>query len=70
MAGKIARQLDFPSAKEVSCVVDVGNNGNALVFFQLEELLTTMTAPARALAVAIESSKWIKAGLALEREAM
>lgn len=66
MAEKIANRLDFPAAKEISCVVDVGNNGNALVFFQLEELLSTMSAPAKALAVAIESSKWIKAGLALE----
>jgi 3-oxoacyl-[acyl-carrier-protein] synthase III len=66
MTARIARRLDFPAAKEISCVENVGNNGNALLFFQLEELLPAMSAPAKALAVAVESSKWIKAGLALE----
>ncbi|MEU8384490.1 3-oxoacyl-ACP synthase III family protein [Streptosporangium sp. NPDC048865] len=67
MTDKIARRLDFPSAKEISCVGETGNNGNALLFFQLDRLLPEMTASSRAVAVAIESSKWIKSGLALER---
>jgi 3-oxoacyl-[acyl-carrier-protein] synthase-3 len=66
MTAKITAGLGLPGAKEVSRVADIGNNGNALLFFQLEELLTVMNAPARAVAVAIESSKWIKSGLALE----
>ncbi|MGC5015776.1 3-oxoacyl-ACP synthase III family protein [Streptosporangium sp. DT93] len=66
MTGKIAERLDLSSAKEISCVGETGNNGNALLFFQLDRLLSEMTAPSRAIAVAVESSKWIKAGLALE----
>ncbi|MFI0479607.1 3-oxoacyl-ACP synthase III family protein [Actinomadura sp. 9N215] len=66
MTAKITERLGLPSAKEVSCVEHTGNTGNALLFFQLEMLLETMTAPARAVAAAIESSKWIKGGLALE----
>ncbi|RGA03961.1 3-oxoacyl-ACP synthase [Microbispora triticiradicis] len=67
MTGKITARLAFPAAEEVSCVAETGNNGNALVFFQLDRLLPRMTRPSRAIAVAIESSKWIKSGLALER---
>ncbi|MGP4043539.1 3-oxoacyl-ACP synthase III family protein [Streptomyces sp. 2A115] len=67
MTDKITKRLDFPLAEEITCVGETGNNGNALLFFQLERLLARMTAPSRAIAVAIESSKWIKAGLALEQ---
>jgi 3-oxoacyl-[acyl-carrier-protein] synthase III len=52
--------------EEVSCVADTGNNGNALVFFQLERLLPRLGAGGRALGIAIESSKWIKSGFAVE----
>ncbi|MCX4820513.1 3-oxoacyl-ACP synthase III family protein [Streptomyces sp. NBC_01142] len=51
---------------EVSCVAETGNNGNALVFFQLERLLPRLEAGGRAVGIAIESSKWIKAGFAVE----
>ncbi|MER5515165.1 3-oxoacyl-ACP synthase III family protein [Streptomyces sp. NPDC002763] len=67
MTEKIVKRLDFPLAEEISVVGETGNNGNALLFFQLEHLLDAMSAPSRALAVAIESSKWIRSGLALER---
>ncbi|GGY05476.1 3-oxoacyl-ACP synthase III family protein [Streptomyces hiroshimensis] len=67
MTRRITEQLDVPGAREISCVADTGNNGNALPFLQLEQLLTRMSAGERALAVAIESSKWIKAGFALEK---
>ncbi|WP_432062546.1 3-oxoacyl-ACP synthase III family protein [Streptomyces sp. S1] len=66
MTDRIVKRLDFPLAEEISCVGDTGNNGNALLFFQLERLLDAMDAPSRAVAVAIESSKWIRSGLALE----
>ncbi|OIJ96817.1 3-oxoacyl-ACP synthase III family protein [Streptomyces monashensis] len=67
MTRKIAEQLDVPGATEISCVAETGNNGNALPFLQIERLLEKMTAGQKALAVAVESSKWIKAGFALER---
>jgi 3-oxoacyl-[acyl-carrier-protein] synthase III len=66
MTTKIVDHLEFPGAKEISCVADTGNNGNALVFFQLERLLPAMGPADKAIAVAIESSKWIKSGLAIE----
>jgi 3-oxoacyl-[acyl-carrier-protein] synthase III len=66
MTQKIVELLDCPAAREVSVVADIGNNGNPLLFFQLKSLLDEMTGNAKAIAVAIESSKWIKSGLALE----
>ncbi|MDH6544965.1 3-oxoacyl-ACP synthase III family protein [Streptomyces lavendulae] len=53
-------------AEEVSCVNETGNNANALVFFQLERALERLAPGERAIGIAIESSKWIKAGFALE----
>ncbi|MFE5857060.1 3-oxoacyl-ACP synthase III family protein [Streptomyces sp. NPDC056500] len=67
MTRRITEQLDLPGAVEVSCVAETGNNGNALPFLQLEGLLPKMTDGQRALAVAVESSKWIKSGFALEK---
>ncbi|MFG3255689.1 3-oxoacyl-ACP synthase III family protein [Streptomyces sp. NPDC048172] len=67
MTARITGELDVPSAREISCVADTGNNGNALPFLQTEKLLEHMATGERALAVAIESSKWIKAGFALEK---
>ncbi|MDH2390775.1 3-oxoacyl-ACP synthase III family protein [Streptomyces sp. HNM0663] len=52
--------------EEVSCVAETGNNGNALVFCQLQRLLPRLGAQGRAVGIAIESSKWIKAGFAVE----
>jgi len=67
MTRRIYEELGLPSAREVSCVADTGNNGNALPFLQIEKLLDQMAAGEKALAVAVESSKWIKAGFALEK---
>jgi 3-oxoacyl-[acyl-carrier-protein] synthase-3 len=66
MTERIARRLDVPSAAEISCVATTGNTGNALPFFQLEQALPRMSPHQRAVLIAIESSKWIKAGIALE----
>ncbi|MYZ34566.1 MULTISPECIES: 3-oxoacyl-ACP synthase III family protein [unclassified Streptomyces] len=67
MTSRITEELDVPTAKDISCVADTGNNGNALPFLQIEKLLERMSGGERALAVAVESSKWIKAGFALEK---
>lgn len=67
MTRRITEELDVPTATDVSCVADTGNNGNALPFLQIEKLLERMSDGERALAVAVESSKWIKAGFALEK---
>jgi 3-oxoacyl-[acyl-carrier-protein] synthase-3 len=66
MTRLITEQLALPAAREISCVADTGNNGNALPFLQIEQLLKEIDSGQKALAVAVESSKWIKAGFALE----
>jgi len=67
MTAKIVDRMAVPGAEEITCVREVGNNGNALVFFQLERLLARMRPGQHAIGVAVESSKWIKAGFALEK---
>jgi 3-oxoacyl-[acyl-carrier-protein] synthase III len=68
MTAQIVEHMKVPGAREVSCVKETGNTANALPFFQLEYVLPRMIAGDRAVAVSIESSKWIKAGFALEKE--
>ena len=67
MTQLIVEGLPVPDAQEISCVRETGNNGNALVFFQLERALPRMLPGERAVGVAVESSKWIKSGFALEK---
>jgi 3-oxoacyl-[acyl-carrier-protein] synthase III len=67
MTERIMARLGLPDASEVSRVADIGNTGNALPFFQLEAALPRMVAGDRLIGIAIESSKWIKAGFALEK---
>ncbi|TCO60795.1 3-oxoacyl-ACP synthase III family protein [Actinocrispum wychmicini] len=67
MTETIVEALGVPGAQEVSCVAEIGNTGNALPFFQLERALPRMVAGDRAVGLAVESSKWIKAGYALEK---
>ncbi|BFV56541.1 3-oxoacyl-ACP synthase III family protein [Kitasatospora sp. CMC57] len=67
MTTRIVERLAVPGVHEVSCVGETGNTGNALPFLQLARLLPDMTSGQRALAVTVESSKWIKAGFALEK---
>ncbi|MDN3022222.1 3-oxoacyl-ACP synthase III family protein [Streptomyces sp. S.PB5] len=67
MTRLITEQLAVPSARPISCVDRTGNNGNALPFLQIEQLLPQMSGGQRALAVAVESSKWIKSGFALQK---
>ncbi|HEY7143740.1 MAG TPA: 3-oxoacyl-ACP synthase III family protein [Streptosporangiaceae bacterium] len=67
MTTKITKHLDLPGAAEISVVAETGNTGNALPFFQLERALPRMISGDRALAISVESSKWIRAGFALER---
>jgi 3-oxoacyl-[acyl-carrier-protein] synthase-3 len=67
MTERIMQRLAVSGAQEISCVAETGNTGNALPFFQLELALPRMVSGDRALGIAIESSKWIKAGLALEK---
>ncbi|MFF9351719.1 3-oxoacyl-ACP synthase III family protein [Streptomyces sp. NPDC014734] len=66
MTDRIVSHLGLPRAQEISCVAETGNTANALPFFQLERLLPRMGAGDRAVAVAVESSKWIKSGFTLE----
>ncbi|MBL7491579.1 3-oxoacyl-ACP synthase III family protein [Frankia sp. AgB1.9] len=67
MTARIVEQLGLPTAEEITCVEETGNTGNALPFLQLERTLPRMVTGDRAIGIAVESSKWIKAGFALER---
>ncbi len=67
MTERIAESLAVPGAREITCVAETGNTGNALPFFQIERLLSQMVPGDRAVAVAVESSKWVKAGFAAEK---
>lgn len=67
MTARIVEHLGLDGPREISCVERTGNNGNALPFLQLERLLELATTGDRAAVVAVESSKWIKGGLAVER---
>ncbi|WP_329312526.1 3-oxoacyl-ACP synthase III family protein [Streptomyces sp. NBC_01262] len=68
MTARIVEQLPVPPGiREVSCVTDTGNTGNALPFFQLQRLLPQLRTGQRAIALSVESSKWIKSGFALEK---
>lgn len=67
MTAVITEGLRVPLATEVSCVAEVGNTGNSLPFFQIERVLPRMTSGDRAVGIAIEASKWIRAGFALEK---
>ncbi|MGW3730335.1 3-oxoacyl-ACP synthase III family protein [Streptomyces sp. NPDC000851] len=67
MSDRISAEMPAPDARRINVVRHVGNNGNALPFLQLAELLRQWEGPGRAVAVAVESSKWIKSGIALER---
>ncbi|GAA1158688.1 3-oxoacyl-[acyl-carrier-protein] synthase-3 [Kitasatospora gansuensis] len=67
MTTRIVERLGVPGVHEVSCVGETGNTGNALPFLQLARLLPDLRTGQRALGVTVESSKWIKAGFALEK---
>jgi 3-oxoacyl-[acyl-carrier-protein] synthase-3 len=66
MTQHIVKGLGMDGAAEISCVADTGNNGNALPFLQLDLLAQRIKPGQRAVAVAIESSKWIKGGFTVE----
>lgn len=67
MTARIAARLAVRDAQEVTCVAETGNAGNALPFLQLALALPRLDDGDRVVAIAVESSKWIKAGFALEK---
>jgi 3-oxoacyl-[acyl-carrier-protein] synthase III len=66
MTAQITKKLELIHAREISCVAETGNNGNALPFLQMERLSQQALSGKKALAISVESSKWIKGGFALE----
>ncbi|MCX3061383.1 3-oxoacyl-ACP synthase III family protein [Streptomyces beihaiensis] len=67
MTARITAHLGVPEMREVSCVADTGNTGNALPLLQLDRLVPHLAHGERAVTITVESSKWIKGGLALEK---
>lgn len=68
MTDRIVESLGIPAERAINCVASTGNNGNALPYLQLEKLIEQMNAGEKAVAIAIESSKWIETGMALVKE--
>lgn len=68
MTGKLVDYLQLPAEKVINCVAETGNNGNALLFFQLGKLLESIEPAQWALALTIESSRWLSGGLALHHK--
>lgn len=66
MTPRIRKGLGADRAVEISCVADTGNSGNALSFLQLDILADRIAPGDKAVAVAIESSRWIKGGFVVE----
>lgn len=61
----ITNDLDIPKAKVISCVADLGNCGNALPFIQFDQLINRIEKGEHAICLCIESSMWIKGGIAI-----
>lgn len=68
ITNRIVQFLEIEPDKAINCVAETGNNGNALPYLQLERLIDRMKPGEKALGIAIESSKWIKTGIALIKE--
>ncbi|UMP06808.1 3-oxoacyl-ACP synthase III family protein [Amycolatopsis sp. EV170708-02-1] len=66
MTSRITSDLALGQAAEISCVAETGNTGNATPFFQLDLLYDRIRPGERAVAIAIESSKWIKGAFTVE----
>jgi 3-oxoacyl-[acyl-carrier-protein] synthase-3 len=69
MTDRLIATMGLPPAKCLNCVGWSGNNGNALPFFQLAQLRPRMQPGQRALGMAVESSKWLRAGFLLQAQA-
>ncbi|MFF3838320.1 3-oxoacyl-ACP synthase III family protein [Streptomyces sp. NPDC001930] len=65
-AGRVTRLLAVPDTQQITCVREIGNTGNAALFFQLQQLLPRMGAGDRAVGVSVEPGRRIKSGLAVE----
>jgi 3-oxoacyl-[acyl-carrier-protein] synthase-3 len=72
MTERIRQALGVRPDQAVSCVAETGNNGNALPFIQLhraqQRIDTGIGVGGRLLVAAVESSKWIIAGMALRHQ--
>lgn len=66
MTAKIIETLQIPDEKAINCVAQTGNNGNALLLFQLSSLLEKLQAGQQAIAISIESSRWLSGALLLQ----
>ena len=67
MNKRIVEFIGIPIEKTVHCVSQTGNIANALPFIQLQQLESIMHSKQRAFCITVESSKWIKGGLAISK---
>jgi 3-oxoacyl-[acyl-carrier-protein] synthase-3 len=68
MTDQIVEFLGIDPARAINVVADTGNVSNGLPYIQMEILARKMQPGERAIGVAIESSKWVKTGIALYNE--
>lgn len=68
ITNNINAYLGIQEEKAINCVERTGNNGNALPYIQICEFDQQSKSGDIAAGVAIESSKWIKAGILLCKE--
>ncbi len=66
MTDLIMNHLQIEPERGINCVSYTGNTGNALPYLQLEKLWQMSKPGDRSIGVAIESSKWIRTGMALQ----
>lgn len=66
MTEKIIDFLQLDNDKTINCVANTGNNGNALLFFQLSDLLEHIQAGENAIAITVESSRWLTGGMVIQ----
>lgn len=68
MTERVLDELSVP-AEPISRVLEIGNTGNAIPYFQLEQVLPRLSDGDRLAGISVEASKWVIAGYALEMAA-
>lgn len=63
MTDKIIADINVDYEKTINCVKETGNNGNALLIFQLSGLIGKIKPNESAIAITVESSRWLSGSM-------
>jgi len=66
ITARVSELLGLPGLRATSCVEEIGNNGNGLLLFQLEQALAGLTGGGRAVGLTVEATEWARGGIAVE----